>query len=97
MIKSRAKEATKAVAKALRQCYEIGDYATKALLAEGVADILTDIRHFCDTHGIAFAEADRDAQCHYTAEVVGARHDLVAAKPAAAAKKTKKACGPQQG
>jgi len=97
MIKSRTKEATKAVAKALRQCYEIGDFATKGLLTEGVTDMLTDIRHFCDTHSIAFSEAERDALCHYTAEVVGAaRHVLAAAKPAAAAKKTKKACGPQQ-
>ena len=38
-----------------------------------LTDLLADIRHFCDVYAVDFAEADRSAHDHYTAEVVQAR------------------------
>ena len=37
-----------------------------------LTDLLADIRHFCDLYAVEFAEADRMAHTHYTAEVVEA-------------------------
>lgn len=31
-------------------------------------DMLTDLRHWCDRHGLAFHELDRTAYQHYMAE-----------------------------
>lgn len=36
---------------------------------EGLIDLLTDARHWCDRHGESFAELDRLACQHYTAEL----------------------------
>ena len=33
-------------------------------------DLLTDLRHYCDAHGLGFADADRLAHQHYLAELV---------------------------
>lgn len=33
-----------------------------------VGDLLANIRHYCDVHGMAYAELDRVAHNHYTAE-----------------------------
>ena len=35
---------------------------------EGLIDLLTDARHWCDRHGESFAELDRLACQHYVAE-----------------------------
>ena len=37
--------------------------------AQGVAEILTDLRHYCDRHGLDYAERDRAAYGFYLAEV----------------------------
>lgn len=34
-----------------------------------VADMLTDLRHYCDAAGIDFADQDRAARAHYVAEL----------------------------
>ena len=38
---------------------------------EGLIDLLTDARHWCDHHGESFAELDRIAYQHYIAEFGG--------------------------
>lgn len=38
---------------------------------EGLIDLLTDARHWCDRHGESFAELDRIAYQHYIAELGG--------------------------
>ncbi|HVX13092.1 MAG TPA: hypothetical protein VHC22_18050 [Pirellulales bacterium] len=35
---------------------------------EGMIDLLTDARHWCDRHGESFAQLDRIAYQHYIAE-----------------------------
>jgi hypothetical protein len=32
------------------------------------ADMLADLRHYCDAHGLDFADCDRRGQDHYTNE-----------------------------
>lgn len=39
-----------------------------------VIDILTDLRHFCDSARLAFGELDRIAHGHYVSERGEARH-----------------------
>jgi len=39
----------------------------------GVIDLLADLRHYCDAHKLDFANLDRIAYGHYTAEVGEAR------------------------
>ncbi len=34
-----------------------------------VAELLADVRHFCDRHGLDYAERDRTAHGYYIAEV----------------------------
>lgn len=36
-----------------------------------VADLLADLRHYCDAHGLDFADLDRRAYGNYTAEKAG--------------------------
>lgn len=36
-----------------------------------VTDLLTDLRHYCDEHGIDYAEQDKRAYAHYVAEKNG--------------------------
>lgn len=38
-----------------------------------LVDLLSDIRHFCDSRGLNLADIDRVAHNHYTCEVVQAR------------------------
>ncbi len=38
---------------------------------QDVADILADLRHYCDAHGLAYHELDRKAHGFYVAEVYG--------------------------
>ena len=38
-----------------------------------IVDLLADIRHWCDAEKARFAELDRTAYMHYSAEVVQAR------------------------
>jgi hypothetical protein len=37
--------------------------------SEGLIDLLTDARHWCDQHGEEFARLDRIAYQHYLAEL----------------------------
>ena len=37
---------------------------------QDVAEILADLRHYCDAHGLAFHELDRRAHGFYLAEVL---------------------------
>lgn len=43
--------------------------------AEGLTDLLADARHFCDRHGLSFAELDRVAYQHYLAELTNTQGD----------------------
>ncbi len=36
-----------------------------------VAELLADVRHFCDRQGLAHAELDKRAHDYYVAEVMG--------------------------
>lgn len=40
-----------------------------------VADLLTDLRHFCDSRDMSFFEADRIARDHYSAEKMQERNE----------------------
>lgn len=40
-------------------------------------DFVTDARHWCDRNGESYAELDRIAYAHYSAEVVAARKGAV--------------------
>jgi len=40
-------------------------------IKDGVTDILADLRHYCDAHGIDFAKQDKVAYQHYSEE----KHD----------------------
>jgi hypothetical protein len=46
------------------------DYGRTAKWAkdDAMRDLLSDVRHYCDAHGIDFAQADRTAYDHYLAE-----------------------------
>lgn len=43
----------------------------------GVVDILTDLRHYCDKHGLDFAEACDDSYSHYIEEAADDRRTEV--------------------
>ena len=49
-----------------------GNYGTDLLIdpEQDAAEILADIRHYCDAHGLAFHELDRKAHGFYLAEVL---------------------------
>jgi hypothetical protein len=47
---------------------------------EGLIDLLTDARHWCDRHGEDFAALDRMAYQHYLAEL-NEQHDERGSKP----------------
>ena len=42
---------------------------------EGLIDLLTDARHWCDRHGESFAVLDRLAYQHYILELNDEQHD----------------------
>lgn len=42
---------------------------------EGLIDLLTDARHWCDRHGESFAVLDRLAYQHYIHELNDQQHD----------------------
>ena len=44
-------------------------------LPERLTDLLADARHFCDRHGLSFAELDRVARHHYLAELTNTQGD----------------------
>jgi hypothetical protein len=41
---------------------------TGAEECDALADLLTDLRHWCDRHGVDYAEQDARAEFHYEAE-----------------------------
>jgi hypothetical protein len=43
-------------------------------IKDGVTDLLADLRHYCDVHGIDFAKQDKVAYQHYIEE----KHDEAA-------------------
>ncbi len=46
--------------------HEYGDDPT-----QDVAELLADVRHYCDAHGLVYHELDRKAHGFYVAEVHG--------------------------
>jgi hypothetical protein len=48
------------------------NYGTDFLIdpEQDAAEILADLRHYCDAHGLAFHELDRKAHGFYLAEVL---------------------------
>lgn len=38
---------------------------------QAVGDLLADLRHYCDKHGLDFTDLDRQGLNHYTAEKDG--------------------------
>lgn len=49
--------------------------------SEGIIDLLTDARHWCDRNGEDFAALDRIAHQHYLAELNDEQHDERSTKP----------------
>jgi len=48
------------------------NYGTDPLIdpEQDAAELLADLRHYCDAHGLAFHELDRKAQGFYVAEAL---------------------------
>jgi hypothetical protein len=42
-------------------------------IKDGVTDLLTDIRHYCDAHGLDYGERDKSAYHHYQEEAHAAK------------------------
>jgi len=42
---------------------------------DALVDLLADLRHYCDSHGWDFADADRVAHDHYLIELAEGRKD----------------------
>lgn len=57
----------------------VSNYESDSSLEECLSDLLGDLRHFCDAHGIDFAERDRVGHRNYTCEI--AKGGVVAHRP----------------
>ena len=56
------KTCAKKITAVIKTFYEIEDKKAS------ITDILTDLRHFCDSKNMDFADCDRIAYIHYTVE-----------------------------
>ena len=64
------KQRTKSLTTLLNKTYD--PYGERC----NVTDMLTDLRHLCDAEGWDFAELDRQAYAHYTAETGAGRSSV---------------------